>query len=417
MIERFLGRLMNRWLVLAVFAAGHIWLAWYGLKNPAFPMGDINFAYLPWVGQMLQSHSLLGINQPWVYPFPDLIFMFLPHWLAIADYQTSWLLMAAAIDVAVAACLLFWRTDYDAAKVQAVWFWFFAQLLLGPVSISRLDTISVALAIVGVILWVKKRETAASVWFAIVTWIKVWPVMLLAAALTQARRPKAAAIWGIGTGLIIAIAGIVMGGFQNLFSFVTQQTGRGIQIESPWATPWLWGSIAKNQGLGIYYSQQLQTFQVKGPLTQVIADLLGPVFYLALGITLVLGWLALRGVTHETTPLRNEVFTWTVLTGVLDMIVFNKVGSPQYYGWLIVPAVLGIVVRIQNWRVVLIWLGGIMALTGLVYPLLYGQLLSGDQFATAVLGARNLGAIALLVFTNTRLTELVLQQLRKQRTN
>lgn len=407
----------SRWFALIGFVLGHVWLAWYGARSAAYPMGDINFAYLPWVGQMLQSNSWFGINQPWVYPYPDLIFMFWPHWFPVADYQTSWLVMATTIDVLAASVLLFWRTANSRWNVLGLWFWTLAQLLLGPVSISRLDSISVAVALVGVLVWLRSSSHAAAAWFAVATWIKVWPVAMLAATVTQAKNFKSTALWGAGVGLVVAIGGIALGGWQNLFSFVLKQTDRGIQIESPWATPWLWGHIHKLPGWGLYYSNRLQTFQVKGPLATEVSHLLGPVFYGALAITLILGWLAVRGVADGNLALRHEVFAWTILTGILDLIVFNKVGSPQYYGWLIVPAVLGLIQRVPGWRIVLTWLVVMLGLTGLIYPVLYGDLLSGQELATAILGFRNLAALGLLVLANWRLTELVLEQSRKKRTD
>ena len=137
------------------------------------------------------------------------------------------------------------------------------------------------------------------------------------------------------------------------------------------------------------------------------ASLLGPTTYLALMITLVLGWLAIRRNQPESTALRNEIFTWTVFTAVLDLIVFNKVGSPQYYGWLIIPAVMGLIQRVPNWGLIWPWVLATLALTGIIYPLIYDLILSRSEWATAVLTIRNVSTIALLVVGNTRLTELV----------
>jgi hypothetical protein len=119
----------------------------------------------------------------------------------------------------------------------------------------------------------------------------------------------------------------------------------------------------------------------------------------------------------ENVALRNEVFAWTSLAAVLDLIVFNKVGSPQYYGWLIVPAILGLIERVPNWTIVIGWLTSILALTGLIYPDIYGHILKSQPWATAILTIRNVGAVALLLFALVRLVELALQQLREKRAN
>jgi len=407
----------SRWFVLLAFGLEHLWLVWAGLKGIDFPMGDIIFAYHPWVRDMAATHSLMGISQPWVYPYPDLFFMFVPYWLSFGHYQDAWLIMGGTIDLAALGVLLFWPTGYDRARIRAAWFWMLAQVLLGPVSISRLDSISVAVTVVGLVAWLRAKPAVAAAWFAAATWIKVWPVTLLVVTIAEAKKWKPAAIWGLATGGSILILGFLLGGVRNTLSFVLEQTGRGIQIESPWATPWLWGRVAHLQGWGLYYSYALKTFQVKGPFADQVAALLGPLMYLALMITVGLGWWIIRRGDLEDTARRNEVFAWTVLTAILDMIVFNKVGSPQYYGWLIVPAILGLIERVPDWKIVAYWLLGIFALTGLIYPDIYGHILGSQPWATAVLTIRNTATVLLLVFTNLRLVELALEQLRKKRTD
>jgi len=407
----------SRWFLLVAFGLEHLWLVWSGVKGIDFPMGDIIFAYHPWVRDMAATHSLMGINQPWVYPYPDLIFMFVPYWLSFGNFQDAWLVMGGLIDFSALGVLLFWPKGYDRARVRAAWFWILSQLLLGPVSISRLDSISIAVAVIGLVAWLRAKPSVAAVWFAIATWIKVWPVTLLMVTVAEAKKWKPAAIWGAVTGGGILLVGLVLGGFRNTLSFVLEQTGRGIQIESPWATPWLWGRIQHKPGWGIYYSYALKTFQVKGPGTLQVASVLGPLMYLALFITIVLGWWVIRRGDWNDTARRNEIFAWTVLTAILDMIVFNKVGSPQYYGWLIVPAILGIIERVPDWRIVAYWLLGILALTGLIYPDIYGHILRSQPWATAILTIRNLATVVLLVFTNARLVELAREQFRQKRTD
>jgi hypothetical protein len=417
MIHSLKNLFSTRKVLVLAFALEHLWLVWAGVHGVGQPMGDIIFAYHPWVQEMTLNHSVMGITQPWVYPYPDLLFMFLPQWLFPSDYQAAWLVMSGLIDFAAFAVLLFWPRKYDRARVRAGWFWLLAQVLLGPVSISRLDTISIAIAIVGLVAWLRAKPATAAVWFAIATWIKVWPVALLSATIAEAKNWKSAAIWGGITGGALLLWGLVLGGFHNTLSFVLEQTGRGIQIESPWAAPWLWGRIAKFQGWDLYYSDALKTFQVKGPLADQVAALLGPLMYVALLITVGLGWFIIRKGQITEVALRNEVFAWTVLTAVLDMIVFNKVGSPQYYGWLIVPAILGLIERVPDWRIVAYWLIGILGLTGLIYPDIYDHILSSQPWATAILTARNAATVMLLVFTNARLVELALKQLRQKRAN
>jgi hypothetical protein len=152
----------------------------------------------------------------------------------------------------------------------------------------------------------------------------------------------------------------------------------------------------------------LQTFQVQGDGTVLIAALLGPVMYGAVAITFALSWFAQK--RANTQEQLNQVFAWTSLTAVLDLIAFNKVGSPQYYGWLIIPAIVFGLVRPQQWRTVLVWILGLVALTGYIYPVIYDAILSANPLATAVLTGRNLLLLGLLVLANMRLTGLTAKQ-------
>ncbi|MFM7030611.1 MAG: hypothetical protein ACKOWK_06075 [Micrococcales bacterium] len=418
MIEKLSRLTQARPLVLVAFMMQHLWLVWQGLHGVGMPMGDIEFAYHPWVNEMLTTHHVMGISQTWVYPYVDEIFMFVPHWLNPSNYQAAWLIMEALIDLSAMVVLLYWPRKHDSARVGSAWFWIFAQILMGPVSISRLDSISVAVATVGLVAWLRAKPTHAAVWFAIATWIKVWPITLLAATIAEVKKWKPVAAWGLGTGLFFLVLGAFLGSFHNAISFVTEQTSRGIQIESPWALPALWESIRLHKkGFGIFYDPTLKTFQVYGGQGSLVASLLNPAMYLALALTIGLGWWILRSVCENDIARRNEVFAWTVLGAISEMIVFNKVGSPQYYAWLIVPAILGQIERVPNWKIVTNWILFILGLTGLIYPILYDHILSGQPWATGVLTVRNLALVLLLVLVVTRLIELAREQLLQKRAN
>jgi hypothetical protein len=95
------------------------------------------------------------------------------------------------------------------------------------------------------------------------------------------------------------------------------------------------------------------------------------------------------------------------LTATLDLIVFNKVGSPQYQLWLVVPVMLGLALGLKNWRKPTIAVLCLGLLTQLIYPVLYVALVSGPApLPVLVLGVRNLLLIALLVWSNLQLGKL-----------
>jgi len=399
------------------FLSAQLGLIWLGLHGFSTPMGDIIYAYEPWAKQMLQSGKFFGLQLPWVYPWPNLLLVFGPTQFGPTplggDYQGAWLLESSAFSVLAVLVLLLARGIDGRSNVIAVWFWTAALILLGPVSVSRLDSFSIALGVVGVVAWARLKPRFAVVWFTIGVWFKVWPIALIIGlwAAVQ-KRWQLIAVAG-SAGLTVLLVGYLLGGSpHNLLSFVTDQSNRGIQIESPWAAFWLWAGVFGSKQSGLYFDMPLQTFQVFGPGNQVFAILLGPVMYLALGITAFLGWKAAKtqglhslGTSNGAFAV-NRVFAWTSLTGVLDLIVFNKVGSPQYYGWLIVPVLFGLLVRVWPNKTIVVWVLVISALTGLIYPYIYDSILESAWWAIGILTVRNLVVVGLLVYCNLKLTEL-----------
>ena len=407
------GFFSSRVFALGGFISAHLLLIWLGLHGVATPMGDIIYAYQPWVQRMQETGEFFGLQLPWVYPWPNLLLVFVPAQFNI-DYQAAWLIWSTAFSIAAASYLL-WAKGFDSAKTaRALWLWTATLVLLGPVSISRLDSFSVALSAVGVVAWLQNRRLFAVAVFAIGVWFKVWPIALLIAgfaALRGLRQRLNIVVVSLSVGVGILLIGLLLGGTpQALTSFVTGQTDRGIQIESPWAAFWLWAGALGSKDAGLYFDGPLQTFQVFGAGTQVFSALLGPVMYLALGITGILGLKAAAaqgssGTTIGSEPV-NRVFALVALTGVLDLIVFNKVGSPQYYGWLIVPLLFGYLAGVFKKPNLISWVLGIAALTGVVYPYIYDNILGLDAWAVAVLTLRNLAVVGLLVYCNLKLSEL-----------
>ena len=84
-----------------------------------------------------------------------------------------------------------------------------------------------------------------------------------------------------------------------------------------------------------------------------------------------------------------------VLTIVL--IVFNKVGSPQYIAWLAAPVAIALALRLPGWRPTAWTVLTIAGLTQIVFPLFYSGVLYGHVPVSLVLVARNVLLVTLLV--------------------
>src|SRR5690606_35889819 len=111
------------------------------------------------------------------------------------------------------------------------------------IALGRIDSVSVPIALIGM-LFLAARPRLATVLLTVATWIKVWPAALIGAiAIAVKERWVLVGVGAAVSGAILAVA-LALGSGSNVFSFVTQQTGRGLQVESPVSTIWMWLAAA-----------------------------------------------------------------------------------------------------------------------------------------------------------------------------
>jgi hypothetical protein len=235
--------------------------------------------------------------------------------------------------------------------------------------------------------------------------MKIWPAGILITAMASSKFRSRIFLAAATTGAIVVAIGFLLGGNFSLFSFLGNQTSRGIQIESPIAMPFIWSWIFGLSNNEIYYDNLMMTFQVAGQEVSVVAGLMTIAMAIAIAITAWLTWRAAQSGTHFRT-----IMPVAVLTATLDLIVFNKVGSPQFATWLAVPIILGVLFGAEKWRLPMLAVVAIAMLTNLVYPVFYDEILKGSVAPWLILTLRNLAYIALLVWANLRLSSLAKRQ-------
>ncbi len=395
-------------LVAASFLV-HLWaLTASKLFPDAISFGDLSL-YDYWAYQVDNGTGVYGLVTDWVYP----ALAFVPIWIAgalnLVSYEVSWLAVVFVLNTA--AVLLLVRRERNGglfSGTYASWAFIAALLLLGPVAVSRIDSVSAALAILGLVAINRNSTGIAAALFTIAGWIKIWPVALFAAMIAVFKKRLQAII--VATIISASIIGIgLLAGGTKVFGFVLQQQERGIQIESVMATPWMW--LAKFGLANIFFDDSILTNQVSGPLVQGLAAISNYLLFIALAITVLLAIRAVRAGRN-----RNQVFVLAALTGVLDLIVFNKVGSPQFMIWLAVPLVALVYFGVNKSKVALAMGAAILLLTQLVYPVFYIELLGLESMPLGLLTVRNLLLVALLIWANTQLlkkTDVATSEVRR----
>jgi hypothetical protein len=388
------ARLPAQWkgLLWSAFLLVHLWLGFVNMAGNEWPFGDVTVVYKVWMQQGFDTGYWAGIDGGWVYPIAAIVPMLLA-WVFGPDlYAYTWLALVTVLDAIAFGFLSGWGRRVLGGA--AAWWWLGFLVLLGPIALARIDTVTVPLAIVGM-LFVGSRPRVAGAILAVAAWIKVWPGALLIAAVVATRRRWRVLAGALFASVVIAAVTIAIGGGGNLFSFLGQQAERGLQIEAPVSTPWLWQAFAGVPQTFVYYDTAMLTFQVTGGGAAVVGQLMTPLMLLA---TLAIVLAAVLAVYNRAPA--AEVLPVFALALVAAVIAFNKVGSPQYIAWLAVPVILGLVSsaagRGPSFRTPAIIVAALAALTQLVYPLLYDALLALDPVALVVLTIRNLMLFVLL---------------------
>lgn len=387
------GRLLALW---SAFLAVHALTAWLGWVYPSQPMGDVVLVYEPWASAALSGGPVVGVTETWVYPQLALAPIVLAKMLAApfvgllgvsGSYLIAWALLVTALN-ALAFGVLLGRSP-SAPRRIAGWFWTGALLLLGPIALYRLDAITLPIAVIAG-LWLVSRPALAAALLTVGAWIKIWPGAILLAALVAGRHRVRMLLSALGVTAVVVVTLLLLGAREEVLGFLTEQGGRGLQIEAVAATPFLW--LAAAGSARIEYSFDILTFQVGATGADAVSALLTPLMIIVIaGILLVAALKALRRAPFA------RLFPPLALSLVVALMVTNKVGSPQFHVWLLAPVILWLVFDRVRARVPAMLVLALCFLTFLVYPLSYDALLQAQLLPIAVLSMRNILLIVLLV--------------------
>ncbi|MGY4859742.1 glycosyltransferase 87 family protein [Cryobacterium sp. AP23] len=383
----------------AGFALVHLVLIALNLSGIGWPLGDVERVYLGWAEGTVAGTAGLGTDTAFVYPILALAPILAALVFGAPLYALTWLGLVTLINGVAFGMLTGRRPSRTTAA--AAWWWLAFLLLLGPVGLARIDSVTAPLVIMG-LLWLRSRPVAGAVLLSLATWVKVWPVAaIIALAVASARRRWQVIAAFAGTSLAIIGFAQLFGSGLTILSFVTEQTNRGLQVEAPVASWWLWQSAMGLPGTLVYYDQEILTYQVIGAGTDGVIAAMTPLLALCVGVVLLLGWRAQR-----VGAAVDSLFPPLLLALVLTLIAINKVGSPQFMTWLAAPIILGLVTWPRAWRAPAAVALVMAALTQLVYPYFYNDLLATTPLMVLVLSVRNLLEVVLLGWMIVRIWKL-----------
>ncbi|WP_341942487.1 hypothetical protein [Microbacterium sp. LWH10-1.2] len=386
-------RLVGLW---TAFLLVHLFTVVVGWVYPSQPMGDVVLVYEPWAASALSGGPIVGVTETWVYPQLALLPMLLAKALSLplipalgasSAYLLAWAAMVTALD-AIAFGVLLGRSPARPRRVAA-WFWILALLLLGPIALYRIDAVTVPLVVIAG-LWLTRRPALAAALLTVGAWIKIWPGAVLLAAVVAFRVRVRMLLAAASVTAAVLVALYLLGARQEILGFLTEQTGRGLQIEAVAATPFLWLAVAGSAR--IEYSYDILTFQISAQGADAVGAALTPLMALVVLVIAAIGAVtAIRGADF------SRLFPPLALSLATTLIVMNKVGSPQFQTWLLAPVILWLVLDRVRAKAPAGVVLALALLTCLVYPLNYDALLRAELLPVVVLSLRNVLLVVLLV--------------------
>lgn len=389
------------------FAVAHTALIIPGAITADLSFGDVTKVYEPWAQAGIDSGQWPGVGSPWVYPIGAL----LPIALAIVagpeQYLTAWVVVVVVVDaLAFLAILLAARGAWGRL---AAWWWLAYLVAMGPIALGRIDAVASAVAIAGVALLARAPVVAGAL-VTLAAWIKVWPAAIVAAAVIALRGRWRVVIGAGAMTVVVVLAAAFLGAGAQLFGFITEQANRALQVESVFATPWIWDAASGRAGAtSVYYNDVILTYEVAGPGTEAAAAITTPALVVMM---LALLGLALAGVLRRVPG--ERVLGPLMLALTAGLIVFNKVGSPQFETWLAVPIVYGIAVWARGggvrFAVPAVLAVPIGIATQLIYPYQYDLITHAQLGGAILLTVRNALLVAVFVWAVVRLVGVVVRR-------
>ncbi|WP_402468615.1 glycosyltransferase 87 family protein [Isoptericola aurantiacus] len=398
--------LASPWLLALAFAVVHARLIHEAITWQNTIYGDVTL-YEWWARYGFDTGQWPVLDYDWVYPVGALLPVVGPALVSdgVLGYEIVWTAVVVALN-AVATVFLVRSTPRGAL---GAWWWLIFLLALGPIFLGRLDGVIAPLIVVALVVARRHPRVAVAVATA-GAWIKIAPgaVVVALAATRRTLRDllRTVVVPGAVVSLVVVGLALVGGAGGRALSVFGQQGARTLQVESVAAT---WFSVARwwDPSITVEYNDDIFTYEVTGDAARSVADTLDWVLIVAvLAIAALTLWAARR---HPERAYELVLLCSAAL--LVALIVFNKVGSPQFVSWVGPPVAVALAAAPPGRSLRWWWppaLGMVLVAyeTYLVYPVAYGPFLGGETWMVVVEALRNLALVVLLTGAVWRIAHL-----------
>ena len=331
---------------------------WIGvLRQGSFPSDDPMWQYPPAAGPVVMAAAALP-----------------------GTYAQSFVALMLLVDLALLVALLVAHANSPGAQWRGPVLWAAAGVVLGPILLTRFDLVPTLFAVLAVLL--AGRPVWSGISAGLGALVKLWPALILISlprrAMGRGALGFALTVIALGLALSAAFSG---SGFGGALSFIGNQSGRGLQVESVGALPFVVYSAFSDTGRFPYEYGSVQV-GVSG------ATWVGTALTVAgLVLLLVVAWWRLSGRIDDVAPAD------LALTVMLVSVASSRVYSPQFNVWLVGLAAAALLVGATRLTAVVVLVVGVSLVTQVVYPWSVTELVDGDLPAVAAQTARILGLL------------------------
>lgn len=394
--------LRSPWALVAGFVLVHAWLIFDALTWGYRISGDVHL-YWYWARAGIDHGIWPVLDYDWVYPVGALAPLTVPGLVgtSVEAYYGQFVALIVVLD----AVALWFLARLPGRGRIAAWWWLAFLVALGPIFLGRLDGVAAALLVISLAVAVRRPAVATAI-ATFGAWVKIAPGAVVVALLTTARRPwRTVVLPGAIVSVVVVTLALAGGAGPRVLGVFGTQDSRGLQSESVFATPF---SVLRlvDPVWRVWMNPDIRTLEILGPGTRATGRLLDLLLPLAVLVIAGISWWAVR----RRPAARTDVFLLAVTALLLSLIVFNKVGSPQFVAWIGPPVAVAIALAGPGARSV--WSAPALAvlatagLTQLLYPVAYWEFTLGEPWIVLVAALRNLALVVLLVGAVVQLVRL-----------
>lgn len=260
----------------------------------------------------------------------------------------------------------------------------FAYLLLGlpfllfPFIYLRVDLLSVLIATAGLALFRRRHDLSGGALIAAAVFAKLWPIALAPVFILE-RRWRALVAWAV-TGAVGLAAWMAWAGPRGVIDVLSFRGARGWQVESL-------------PGILLHLADPSRANVEQGAWrTGIMPGWSRPTLTLLSFGFLALGWWWAHRRRVEGAP-DSAIFALAPLAGILSLLIFAPIISPQYLLWLLPFA--AILAAEREWPLTVMMLV-VSGLSVLEFSQIHGQI-DGYWWATWPIVARNIALVVMFI--------------------